>query len=236
MTKEQAQTNVNASLWAEALRHYTEDRGAEDRARGVTKRHQLAYEHDGINPVVIRQRYKEANMTRAERAAAYAEEIVSRQALGFSIWDADTEADFDRLMERARATETAPQEDLDRIAGAVAYSDGFNSGAHGGMTVTDNPHPAGSIQHQQWELGCADGIGEKPREAAPMQAAQPANGTATAAPDAPKKRGRPPRKTPVQLLEENAAKFGGDQTEPDANDPPFSLFEETMPATPEMPG
>lgn len=38
------QSNVSSDLWAEAMAQYEVDKSAEDRARGTTKRHQIAYE------------------------------------------------------------------------------------------------------------------------------------------------------------------------------------------------
>lgn len=195
-SKQTPQTNVNSNLWAEALRTYTEDKGAEDRARGTTKRHQIAFESQGITATTIRGRFKEANMTADERTALYAEEQVSRRAL--DLWSADSPEDFNRLMERAAKTEPATPEELGKLAGVRAYGDGFNGGAHGGLTADDNQHVPGSIEHQQWGRGVLDGIdyeatfggGTTTRQASAMREAE--EGVQSDRTEAPKKaRGRP---------------------------------------------
>lgn len=246
MPDSQPQTNIDSNLWASAMRSYEEDRGAVDRAQGRLRKNQLAYDKQGVPAAAIRARYKERNMSRDERQQLYAEEIVSRRALALTLWDADSEEDFDRLMERATAVKPADDVELENIEGARAYNDGYNSGTHGSDPTKDNPHVYGTALHERWALGCADGIGERPREAPQMQAATDSNGgevsgnAGTPGPAPKKARGRPPgspnRKTPSQLLDENAAKLNGDQPAEDADDPPLKLFDdEDMPEVAEIP-
>lgn len=190
------QTNIDSNLWAEALRVFTEDKGSEDRARGNTKRHQIAFESQGISAKTIRARYKESDMTTDERTALYAEEQISRRAL--DLWSSDSDEDFDRLIERATETQPADPEKLGALAGAHAYNDGFNGGAHGGLTSDDNKHVPGTAEHQQWARGVQDGIDYKQTFGTPAERQAPAMQEAdegdhpAARETAPKKaRGRP---------------------------------------------
>jgi hypothetical protein len=246
------QSNVSSELWAEALAIYTSDKGVVDRANGQLRKHQLAYEGQGIDAKQIRERYKEAQLTEDERIQLYADEQISRRAL--DLWSAESPEDFEALIERAARTEPATGPGADKLAGARAYNDGFNGGAHGGLTPDNNPHQAGSEQHQQWAHGCTDGVDYAvtfgngktadvaPREAPVMEASgAAANGDARAA--APKKaRGRPPRKAPLELIQENAEKLGADPEPTIAEDvaaeldetPANGLFSE-MPPVPGMP-
>lgn len=197
--KPASQTNIDSNLWAEALRVYTEDKGAEDRARGNTKRHQIAFESQGISAKTIRARYKEKNMTSDELAALFVAEQISRRAL--DLWSPDESEEFNRAMERATETQPADPEKLGALAGAHAYNDGFNGGAHGGLISDDNKHVPGTAEHQQWTRGVRDGIDYKQTFGTPAERQAPAMQEADeeAAPaeheTAPKKvRGRP-RKT-----------------------------------------
>lgn len=225
-------TNIDSNLWANAMRAYEADRGAVDRAQGRLRKNQLAYEKQGVTAKTIRDRYKERNMTREERQQLYAEEVVSRRALALTLWDAESAEDFDRLMERATAVQPADETELTSIDLARIYNDAFNSGAKGGMAIEDNPYEPGSAEHQQWAMGCADGIGEKPREAPPMQAAEPEVAqTPARRPGRPK--GSPNRKTASALLDDNAAKLNGDQPAEDAGF--FGGAVDEMPATADLP-
>ena len=196
------QSNVDANLWAEALRIYTEDRGVVDRAQGQLRKHQLAYENRGVTASAIRARYKEADMTEEKRLAMYAEEQISRRAL--SLWDAESPEDFERLMERASQTEAATPEELGKLAGSRARVDGFNSGLKGGLAITDNPHVPGSFEHQQWAIGCADGLGEKEREDKPFRASNGADHDEPRDPAPKKARGRP-RKAAAETIADDPA-------------------------------
>jgi hypothetical protein len=228
----QQQTNIDSNLWAAAMAAYEQDKGAVDRARGRLRKNQLAYDKQGVPASAIRARYKERNMSRDERQQLYAEEVVSRRALALTLWDAESEEDFDRLMERATAVKPAGDDSLTAIELARIYNDAFNSGARGGMAIEDNPYQQGTAEHQQWALGCADGIGEKPREAPPMQTAQP---------EVQKRpRGRPRKQSASELLAENAAKFQPPEPEveddPDGGEGPLRLFDdEEMPETASIP-
>lgn len=230
-------TNIDSNLWANAMRAYEADRGAVDRAQGRLRKNQLAYEKQGVTAKTIRDRYKERNMTREERQQLYAEEVVSRRALALTLWDAESAEDFDRLMERATAVQPADETELTSIDLARIYNDAFNSGAKGGMAIEDNPYEPGSAEHQQWAMGCADGIGEKPREAPAMEAATEGKGRETPG-NAEKRRagrpkGSPNRKTASALLDENAAKLNGDQPAEDAGF--FGGAVDEMPATADLP-
>lgn len=243
------QSNVSSELWAEALAIYTSDKGVVDRANGQLRKHQLAYEGQGIDAKQIRERYKEAQLTEDERIKLYADEQISRRAL--DLWSAESPEDFEALIERAAQTKPANQEAMDKVTGALAYSDGINSARLGGNKVVDNPKIPGTHEYQQWALGWADGVDEvtrtsasdmAPREAPAMEEGNSdANGDARDA--APKKaRGRP-RKTPLELLQENAKKLGADPEPTIAEDvaaeldetPSNGLFSE-IPPVPGMPG
>lgn len=232
MPDEQPMTNIDPERVAEALAAYTEDRRAVDAANGRLRKHQLYYEKDfGVDAAAIRERYKEGRMTASERQQKYVTEQITRRAV--NLWDADSPEDFEALMEQAVSVKAASGAGAEKLAGARAYADGFNSGAKGGAAITDNKYTPGTYEHQQWALGCADGLGENPREAPAMEAS---NGAAASdEPAAPRKRGRPPgspnRKTASQLLAENAEKLNG-EAEPHPNEPPTRLFDEED----EMPG
>ena len=206
-------TNIDPERVAEALAVYTNDRREIRAAHNRSKKHQKFYEDQyGVDQEAIRDRYKEAGMSAVERQRKYVTEHITRRAVG--LWDAESPEEFDTLMEQAVAVQAAHGAGAEKLSGARAYSDGWNSGSKGGMAVEDNPYVAGTHEHQQWALGCADGVGERPRENGHDAVAEP-----------PKKRGRP-RKTPIQPAED------------DANDPPalFESGDDEMPATPEMPG
>ena len=217
---ERPQTNVDSNLWAAAMRAYEEDKGIVDRAQGRLRKNQLAYETQGVPAKTIRDRYKERRMTQEERQQAYAEEVVSRRALALTLWDAESAEDFDRLMERATAVTPAADDSLTAIELARIYNDAFNSGARGGMAIEDNPYQPGTVEHQQWAMGCADGIGEKPREAPQMQANEPGGPSPAPTDAAPQKRTRAPRKSPVADPEPPARLFGDDEEMPALSEVP----------------
>lgn len=178
MAKQPAtESNVSSELWAEALAVYEADKHHEDQARGTTKRHQIAYESQGINPTMVRRLYKETQLSETERLELYATEQVARRAL--DLWNAETPEEFNRVMERAAATAPATGEGADKLAGVRSYNDGFNGARHGKQTQTDNPHVAGSALFVQWRAGCGDGLdynaqieaGTVPREAPAMEEA-----------------------------------------------------------------
>jgi hypothetical protein len=175
--------DTRSELWAEALASFEADTGMMDRARGIRKKHQNYYEEMGIPADEVRRRYKEGKLSEGERMKLYADEQESRRAL--DLWTAESPADFDKLIERAAQTTAATGAGADKLAGARAYNDGFNSARKGGASVDDNPHTYGDPEHQQWALGCKDGIDynenlaghplagvePSPREAAPMEEA-----------------------------------------------------------------
>jgi hypothetical protein len=142
--------------------------------------------------------YQEADLTSDERQHLYATELRYRRAT--SLWDAETDSDFDRLMEAASQTEAAPAQAAERLAGARAYNDGFNSAVQGKQTVADNPREPGTIEHAQWAKGCKDGHDHL---AALDGAAKtsPAPKAEQQAPEAPpKRRGRPPKAAKPEVL------------------------------------
>lgn len=210
-------SNVPSNLIVEALAIYTADKGVVDRANGSLRKHQLAYEKQGVPAANVRQLYKEAQLTEDERTALYAAEQVMRRAAG--LWDAETPEDFERLMEQASRTEPASQQAFDKLDDVRAYSDGLNSGQKGGGKVIQNPKVPGTSEHQQWALGYADGVDETTRAAAVEEKPEP------------KKKGRPKKATASELLEANAAKF---EPEPEVDPPANSLFSD-MPLVPGMP-
>lgn len=193
MAKQPVETNVDSNLWASAMKAYETDKGIVDRAQGQLRKHQLAYEKQGIPAATIRARYKERDMSDDERMKLYAEEAVSRRALALCIWDAETEEEFTRMMERAAETPPADPEELDGISGAEAYNNGFYGGAHQALTADNNPHVAGTIQHQQWSRGCKDGIDYKENFGDGTAPLRHASGMGEPTPNgaAPAKRGRP---------------------------------------------
>ena len=209
-------SNVSADLWAEALAVYTADKGVVDRANGQLRKHQLAYENQGIAAKQVRERYKEAQLTEEERLQLYADEHTSRRAL--DLWSAESPEDFEHLMERAASTEPATGQALDKLAAARAYNDGNNSARFGGSAAEDNPHTPGSSEHQQWALGWVDGVDEAVRT---QVAALP---PPVEPPQSPRRRGTP-------------RKIGAAATAPPepAEEPANGLFPETS-VMPELPG
>ena len=174
-------SNVPSDLWAEALAVYTADKGIIDRANGQLRKHQLYYEDQGCSAKQVRERYKEAQLTEEERIQLYADEQRSRRAL--DLWSAEKPEDFQALIERAAETEPASVAGMDKLAGARAYNDGFNGGAHGGLTQDDNKHIPGTVEFVQWSHGCADGMDyaatfgvpgtPKTADVAPRESAEP---------------------------------------------------------------
>lgn len=227
---------ILSNLWAEAMRVYTEDKGAEDRARGNTKRHQLAFESQGIDAKTVRERFKENEMSKEERSELFAREQVSRRAL--SLFDAESPEDFNRLMERASKTPAADPEKLDAIDGERAYSAGFNGGAHGDLTAEDNKHVPGTVQHMQWACGVSDGIAYRDNlNGQPLNRTAPAMQEADAAPladkiaAAKKKAGRP-HKAPAAELARDVATIVDEELD---RIPDGGLFADEMPGMAEMP-
>lgn len=216
---DQSMSNVPSNLIVEALAVYTADKGVCDRANGLKRKHQLAYENQGVPASMIRQLYKEAQLTDDERTALYASEQVMRRAT--NLWDAETPEDFERMMEQASRTEPASREAFDKLADVRAYADGNNSARMGGGKVIENPKVPGTSEHQQWALGWADGVDETTRVAAVEEKPEP------------KKKGRPKKATASELLEANAAKFEA-TPEPEPDPPANSLFSD-MPLVPGMP-
>lgn len=152
------ETNLSPETWAEALATYESDTVEIQWANEVRRRHQQFYAEQGIPATEVRKRYKESLMAEDARLELYAVEQVSRRAL--DLWSASSPEEFEQIMERAAATEAASGKVLDRLAGARAYSDGFNGarGEKSEQTPSDNPHPPGSEQHVQWARGHADGV------------------------------------------------------------------------------
>jgi hypothetical protein len=148
------------NLWAKAMADYEEDRGVVNRANGKLRKRQKFWEDEhNISAKEVRRRYKELDLSEPERLALYAAEQESRRAL--DLWSASSPEDFQTLMERAASTPPAAGDAADKLAGARAYNDGFNCGAHGKLGAIDNPHMAGSIEHVQWAHGMSDGIDYK---------------------------------------------------------------------------
>ena len=233
MAKNPQPTNIDSNLWAKAARVYAEDQGKIDRAkkviakiRGEQRAHQNEFEEQGISASAIRERFRESDMSSEEFQALISTEIVSRRALGLTVWNAESDADWDEIMTRASRTEPAEIEALEDLEGARAYNDGFNGGAHGGQSVDDNPNTPGTVMHAQWARGCKDGIDYKETFAVAAREAHamgvPASGGNGAAP-AKRPRGRP-RKKPLEVLQENAEKFGADPAAPAGNDEAEGLF------------
>ena len=230
-------SNVSSEVWAEALAVYEADKALEDRARGVTKKHQLMFESQGIPTDVIRERYKESKLSEDERTAKFAIEQVSRRAL--DLWSASSPEDFERLIERASQTQPATGAGADKLAGARSYNDGFNSARHGGGTLNDNPCVPGTETHVQWARGCKDGIDYNEQlEGTPLTRETPAMGATNgdAREDAPKKaRGRPRKAAGRSVWEDPKPNENTIPSDEGIAAPPASMFEDDLPAPPGMP-
>lgn len=192
----------DSEKYAEAMALYESDKGVVDRANGLKRRHQNYFEQEhGISAKEIRRRYAESKLTRAERAAQFAEEQIGRRAL--DLWSAETGDDFDELMARATATPTASGEGADKLAAARSYNDAFNGAAHGDQTQADNPHLPGTDLQVQWSRGCADGLDYKEtflNGAAPRVITTDDEDNHNL-PEVPKKRGRSRKAAPEQPAE-----------------------------------
>jgi hypothetical protein len=179
-------TNIDPNKVAEALAMLAVDMQTVGRAmqgvkkaRKAMKDHASYYEEQhGIDAEAIRERYKEMNMTARERERKYVVEQITRRAV--NLWEAESPEDFEELMASAAAVAAASGESYDRLLGARARADGFNSGLNGGTALTDNPHTPGSLEHQEWAIGCADALGEEALDSLDQEEVQPA----------PQKRGR----------------------------------------------
>lgn len=235
-------TNIDPNKVSEALATLTVDMTEVGQAMNVVKKkrktmkdHQTYYEQEfGIDAKAIRDRYDEMQMTPRERERKYVLEQITRRAV--NLWDAESPEDFDELMAAASETQAASGDSASRLSAARARADGFNSGLNGGMAVTDNPHTPGSLEHQEWAIGCADAIGES-REAPAMEAATDGKGQETPGNTEKRRAGRPKgspnRKTASALLDDNAAKLNGDQPTEDAGF--FGGAVDEMPATADLP-
>lgn len=222
-SNEFALTNIDPNRVAEALAALTINRSTVGlkmnevkKARQTMKRAEEYFEQEhGIDAKAIRARYEESKMTPRERERKYVTEQVTRRAL--SLWSAESEEDFEALMAAAVETQAASGDSAMKLDAAQARAAGLIAGMNGASPTTDNPHVPGSMQHQEWALGCADGVGED-RETPPVPAAPP------------KPRGRPRKKSASELLAENAAKLGAE-----AAPPLFGDAEEEMPAVGALP-
>lgn len=168
-------SNISADLIAEALATYTADKGEHARTGMRLARHQRQYENQGVDSKLVRMLFQEAQLKADERMQLYADELRYRRAV--SLWNAESEDDFDRLMEQAQV-DPASGEGATRLASSRAYNDGFNSGAHGSNHPADNKHVPGTLEYQQWARGCKDGqrhatsLGMSPKPKAAAAAAE----------------------------------------------------------------
>jgi hypothetical protein len=150
-------------------------------------RNQARYARLGISAELVRLMHRESKLTADERQTKYADELRYRRAV--SLWEADSEEDFDRAMQQASETAVAGVKAQERLAAARAYNDGFNSmvQSKGKSTAADNPNEPGTIGHAEWTKGHRDG-GRHLKALGDTVAEEPA-----AEADAPKKNkgGRP---------------------------------------------
>lgn len=149
-------SNVTSDLIMEALSSYTQDKGAHDRTGMTIARNQAKFQRLGVEADLVRQMHKEAKLSADERQSKYADELRYRKAV--SLWDAETEEEFDQAMQAASETAAASARSAELLVGARSYNDGFNSAVKAKLKADDNPHAAGTVQHAHWARGCKDGI------------------------------------------------------------------------------
>jgi hypothetical protein len=161
-------SNVDSDLWAEAAALYERDtfdvlmlearvKQETIRLKAAKKKRKQRQEHFsalGVPAQAIQKFAGERAMSEDERHMLYAQDAIGRRALG--LWQSDQT--FKRLMRRADATIAATSEAIEKIDGQRAYNDGFNSAAHGGSALGDNPNAAGTIKHAEWHRGCTAGM------------------------------------------------------------------------------
>jgi len=164
------QSNVSSELWAEAMGQFTMDTSLIDRASKIVKRardrrkkNQARYAEAGVPAAMIAKLYGEDRMTESARISLYAIEQVGRRAL--DLWNAETPEDFNRIMERAAATEAAIGLGAEAREHARVYVYGFNAAMHGHQSKDDNPHAAGTRNHVTW----LEGYGDASKEMAEME-------------------------------------------------------------------
>lgn len=186
----------------EALATYTADKGAHDRTAMAIARNQAKYQRLGVSAEIVRLMHKESKLTQDERHQKYADELRYRRAV--SLWDADSEEDFDRAMQQASETSPAAGNAADLLIAARSYNDGFNSSAHGKVDADANPHVPGTQQHAEWSKGHRDGLRQ-----------MKALGVEPVDPQAVRGRGRPRKDTHEQpatngpAADEGAGLLGG---------------------------
>jgi hypothetical protein len=183
------QSNVDPSIIQACLAEYTQ--GDSELKRLAQRQAALLrrYEGQGVNVKSIKAAHRAAKLDKsAARAQAQsdmrylvitgilrpADDEWVKQVSQSSLFDQDE--DVDQISE--------PSPDLAR---ARAYSDGYNSGRHGGEAI-NNPFQAGSSEYVSWEKGRTDGRADK--------ALRPGReNTKQADTSAPRRgRGRPPGK------------------------------------------
>jgi hypothetical protein len=155
-TEDQAEMSNLSETIMEALAQYTQDKGHHDRTGMTIARNQVKFEKLGVSAEMIRLLFKESKLTVDERLQKYSDELRYRKAV--SLWNAETEEDFDRAMQAASETMPAGGHASELLTAARSYNDGFNSSVHGKQTTDANPHVAGTLQHAQWAKGCKDGL------------------------------------------------------------------------------
>lgn len=157
---------AQSDLWAKALAQLETDdlvifghkqalKGARDKRKANLK----GFAEQGVPTTHLLRRQEESDLTDSERTQLFTIEQMSRRAL--SLWDAESPEEFERLMSAAIATPPASQDALDGLDVVRFYGDGYNCARHGGETQDNNKQSPGSLAHQSWARGCADGLRDK---------------------------------------------------------------------------
>jgi hypothetical protein len=176
------QSNVDPSVIQACLAEYTtidtEIKRLAQRQAAMFRR----YEGQGVVPRSIKRAHR---MSKLDKAVAAAEARTDVRYL--VITGVLKPADDDWVKQVAQSDMFAEGEEpgtpSPELARARAYSDGYNSGRHGGEAI-NNPFLAGAAEHVEWEKGRRDGAADRALRGG-------ASGKGKVADANPKKRGRP---------------------------------------------
>jgi uncharacterized protein (UPF0335 family) len=119
------------------------------------------YEGQGINVKSIKATHRASKQDKAVAAAQARSDMQYMFACGVLRL---ADAEWARSVVQADLFGDAEPEEIGRpseqLAAARAYSDGYNTGRHGGETG-QNPHPPGMREHVAWIEGNKDGLHDR---------------------------------------------------------------------------
>jgi hypothetical protein len=178
------QSNVDPSIIQACLAEYTQ--GDSELKRLAQRQAALLrrYEGQGVNVKSIKAAHRAAKLDKAA-ARAQAQSDMRYLVITGILRPAD-----DEWVKQVSQSSLFDGEDVEQVstpspdlARARAYSDGYNSGRHGGEAI-NNPFQAGSAEYVGWEKGRTDGQADK--------ALRPGRENTKKADTSSRPRGRPP--------------------------------------------